>query len=336
MRDLLILSVDKTRASDPDVVGESDRPRVLALVDRWSREDLLRGFDLLTRAEQEVRSSDQPRYNMEMALLRLMHLRKLVPLTELLAGGGRSLSSGADGPRGPVPSRAPDSVGASGLRMPARPSSPPPPRAAAPMPRPASAAVVSPTASPTSAPTGPYRDAFIAELKSAKPTFYNLVVAQAFSIEANASGVTFAFQPNQKVPKSQCEDNRAWVQSVIEKVVGQKLPVHIVFTDAGAGARGAAAAPKPAAAAPAKPAATGTNQSSALEHDTVKHLLEVFPVEKTTIKRVRPMDIQAMMKQAQEMQQRLQQQMNDIRVEATAGGGMVTVVVNGHKHLLKP
>jgi DNA-binding YbaB/EbfC family protein len=46
------------------------------------------------------------------------------------------------------------------------------------------------------------------------------------------------------------------------------------------------------------------------------------------------MDIQAMMKQAQEMQQRLQQQMTDIRVEATAGGGMVTVVVNGHKHLL--
>jgi DNA-binding YbaB/EbfC family protein len=47
------------------------------------------------------------------------------------------------------------------------------------------------------------------------------------------------------------------------------------------------------------------------------------------------MDIQAMMKQAQEMQQRLQQQMTDIRVEATAGGGMVTAVVNGHKHLLK-
>ena len=45
------------------------------------------------------------------------------------------------------------------------------------------------------------------------------------------------------------------------------------------------------------------------------------------------MDIQAMMKQAQEMQQRLQQQMNDIRVEATAGGGMVTVVINGAKQL---
>lgn len=46
------------------------------------------------------------------------------------------------------------------------------------------------------------------------------------------------------------------------------------------------------------------------------------------------MNIQAMMKQAQEMQQRLQQQMTDMRMEATSGGGMVTVVVNGHKHLL--
>jgi DNA-binding YbaB/EbfC family protein len=45
------------------------------------------------------------------------------------------------------------------------------------------------------------------------------------------------------------------------------------------------------------------------------------------------MDIQAMMKQAQQMQERLRKQMAEIRVEATAGGGMVTVVVNGAKQL---
>ena len=45
------------------------------------------------------------------------------------------------------------------------------------------------------------------------------------------------------------------------------------------------------------------------------------------------MNIQNMMKQAQEMQQRLQQQMVEMRVEATAGGGMVTVVINGTKQL---
>ena len=46
------------------------------------------------------------------------------------------------------------------------------------------------------------------------------------------------------------------------------------------------------------------------------------------------MNIQAMMKQAQEMQQRLQKQLAELRVEATAGGGMVTVTVNGTKQVL--
>ncbi len=41
-----------------------------------------------------------------------------------------------------------------------------------------------------------------------------------------------------------------------------------------------------------------------------------------------------MMKQAQEMQERLQKQMAEMKIEATAGGGMVTVVVSGHKQLL--
>jgi DNA-binding YbaB/EbfC family protein len=46
------------------------------------------------------------------------------------------------------------------------------------------------------------------------------------------------------------------------------------------------------------------------------------------------MDIRQMMKQAQKMQEQLQKQMQDLRIEATAGGGMVTVVVNGSKQLL--
>jgi hypothetical protein len=44
-------------------------------------------------------------------------------------------------------------------------------------------------------------------------------------------------------------------------------------------------------------------------------------------------NIQAMMKQAQEMQERLKKQMTELRVEATAGGGMVTVTMNGTKQL---
>jgi len=43
--------------------------------------------------------------------------------------------------------------------------------------------------------------------------------------------------------------------------------------------------------------------------------------------------MQQMMKQAQQMQERLQQQMAESRVEGNAGGGMVTVVMNGAKQV---
>ena len=45
------------------------------------------------------------------------------------------------------------------------------------------------------------------------------------------------------------------------------------------------------------------------------------------------MNVQQMMKQAQQMQERMQKQMEEMRIEATAGGGMVTVVINGSKQV---
>ncbi len=47
-----------------------------------------------------------------------------------------------------------------------------------------------------------------------------------------------------------------------------------------------------------------------------------------------PGNMQGMMKQAQQMQERMQQEIAQIRVEATAGGGMVTVKMDGQKNLL--
>ena len=45
------------------------------------------------------------------------------------------------------------------------------------------------------------------------------------------------------------------------------------------------------------------------------------------------MNIQQMMKQAQQVQDQLQKQMVELRVGGNAGGGMVTVVVNGAKQV---
>ena len=45
-------------------------------------------------------------------------------------------------------------------------------------------------------------------------------------------------------------------------------------------------------------------------------------------------NMQQMMNQARQMQEKLAQEVAQIKVEATAGGGMVTVKMDGHKNLL--
>jgi DNA-binding YbaB/EbfC family protein len=47
-----------------------------------------------------------------------------------------------------------------------------------------------------------------------------------------------------------------------------------------------------------------------------------------------PGNMQGMMKQAQQMQERMQAEVAAIRAEGSAGGGMVTVKIDGHKNVL--
>ncbi|MEY4634712.1 MAG: polymerase subunit tau [Acidobacteriota bacterium] len=277
-RDLLILSVDPKRASDPDVAADAEKERLVAMAGQWSREDLLRAFDLLTRTEQEVRVSDQPRYNLEMGLLRLMHLRKLVPLGELLGLAEKGATA--------RPVLAPRAAAAA----PPRPA-PVPVRAATPAPPPPKAAPTSAKA-PVDQPVAvagigdsALKDAFLAEIKSQKSTFYNLVVASAYSIEVTPEKIVFAFQPNKKNAKLQCEDQKAWLSTVAEKVAGRPTPVTVVT--AAADAAPAPASLGPPVAAPsvssADLSAVALAKEEAMANATVQAVLEIFPVDKTTI-----------------------------------------------------
>lgn len=45
------------------------------------------------------------------------------------------------------------------------------------------------------------------------------------------------------------------------------------------------------------------------------------------------MDLQKMLKTAKDMQDRLQQELAALRVEGSSGGGMVNIVLDGHKAL---
>ncbi len=250
-RDLLVVSVDAGRLKDPDVASESERERVQSIGAKFSREDLLRTFDGFTRAEYDVRQSDYPRFQLEMALLRLMHLRKLLPLAELLEGAGaRGLAASAARPAAPTPPRsapAPPLAASRPTMPPAPPRQAPAPaarQAPAPVARPAApaarTAVAPPPAAAPSAPSHPgeplpegARDHYLAAVKAGKVFFYNAVVAQAYRIEVTPAGITFSFLPNQKVPRSQCDENRAWLESLGEQLFGRFIPVRIAVADPG-------------------------------------------------------------------------------------------------------
>lgn len=47
-----------------------------------------------------------------------------------------------------------------------------------------------------------------------------------------------------------------------------------------------------------------------------------------------PGNMQAMMQQAQKMQEKLQAEIAQIRVDGTAGGGMVSIKMDGHKNVI--
>ncbi len=315
-RDLLIVSVDGTRLKDPDVASESERTRVQALKEKFSREDLLRAFDGFTRAEQDVRVSDQPRFQLEMALLKLMHLRKLLPLAELLeGGGGRNPAAPAarPGASSSAPLRGPSTAlpqavappasrsSAPGQTVPAASASvPPPARPPAPVtartntaasPLPATLAAATPaTTTPAVADVLPEgaREAFLGAVRTGKTFFYNTVVAQAFRIDVTPARITLAFLPNQKVPRSQCEELRGWLEALAQQTFGRPIPVHVAIADpaepSGASAAKAAAAP-PRPAVKGALAGTGDDEirKEALSDPTVQAMLEIFPVERTKV-----------------------------------------------------
>jgi DNA polymerase-3 subunit gamma/tau len=210
VRDIMMTAVDPSRAGEGEL-AEGERDRLSQLAGRFSREDLMRAFDLLADAEEQIRAASQPRYHFEMMLLKWMHLRKLVPLTELI-----------------------EQMGGSGR--------PAPPRAAAPAPRPApapkqvAASAKSEPAPPAPARSDSFKDKFLAEIRAGKGFFYNTVVAQAQRIDVAGDRVTFTFLPTHKALKEQFEQSRQWLESTAERVAGRQIAVTAVQAAAAPGA----------------------------------------------------------------------------------------------------
>ena len=75
-------------STDPEIAGEGERDRLKALGAPLLARGSAAGVRRADARRDEIRNAAQPRYHLEMALLRWIHLRKLVSIEELIAGRG--------------------------------------------------------------------------------------------------------------------------------------------------------------------------------------------------------------------------------------------------------
>jgi DNA polymerase-3 subunit gamma/tau len=255
-------------------LAEGERERLTQLAARFSREDLMRAFDLLANAEQEIRTASHPRYQFEMLLLKWMHTRKLVPLTELLGGGGGSTSKAQiPNPKPQIPSKTVASavpVATATMPVKAAPASNPEPR------QPAEAGTAK--AGIPNPDSGNLKDKFLAEIRSGKQMLYNTVVAQAQRIDVTGDRITFVFGPAHSSLRGLLDQQKPWLDTAAERVAGRKIAVTSELSSL---------APQ---AAPANPESRIPNpgeapekkrdlKAEAMSSSTVQAMLDVFPAE---------------------------------------------------------
>ena len=311
IRDLLVLSIDSSRAADPEIAGEGERDRLVQLAQRFSREDLMRAFDAIARAEAEIRSAAQPRYHLEMALLRWMHLRKLVPLADLLQGRGspaRTMGGAVSPPRGsprePAPRPTPSPSGERERGAAPRPTPSPSgerERGAAPRPTPSPSRDPQATAgqsgsipAPSNAPAPGVKEALLKEIKQSNKVFHGMVVAPARRIDLEGDRLIFTFPADRRTAATQLKKKREWVEALASQIVGRRLTVEAVQAQegqklpreapgAGESEAGAAAAEPGDGDGPAGDGAADGLRARALGDPLVKAIQELFPAEITDI-----------------------------------------------------
>jgi len=290
-RDLLVLSIDSSRVSDPEIAADAERQALLDLSRRFSGEDLMRAFDVLTKAEFDIKAAAQPRYHLEMALLRWIHLGKLIPLADLISHVQSGAPAGAPSRPGvPQATPAPRSSGAPAQRTEvvkaiesrrAQNSGAPVP------PKPVARAALAEAAPEKGA--GDLKDRLLEDIRKQKKFFYGTVVAQAQRIDVEGDRIVFVFGPQHRALRAQLEQNRPWLEETASQLAGKKVAV---VSSEGAGTASAAGGPPSPAradsagtgAASKAPAAVGGDPKQALKERAlsdagVQTMLDVFAAE---------------------------------------------------------
>ncbi|MBV9958449.1 MAG: DNA polymerase III subunit gamma/tau, partial [Acidobacteria bacterium] len=112
LRDPLVAKVSGEMGASLDSSGV-DRKELARQAASFTESDLIRFFHSLTETENSLRTAAHPRYQLEVGLVKLMEMRRLAPLTELLARLDALEESLRTGTAPALPQRTPPASGGS-------------------------------------------------------------------------------------------------------------------------------------------------------------------------------------------------------------------------------
>jgi DNA polymerase-3 subunit gamma/tau len=218
-------------------VPNDERSTLAELAQALSEEDLTRFFQVLLRTEGEMRYSLQPRFHLELGLLKLVHARKLASLesllTELRAG-----ATGSGAPKPPAGSRPPVSApgparsfktqAATAAPTPASPGSP-------------AVGLHGPVSRPATTPVPPAipgqpEDSRLAAIKSLASTQSNLLgsLLEAVVGWRFENGTAQFLLPKQNawaVDILQSQERQETLRSVCAQVLGESVKIRVTLEE---------------------------------------------------------------------------------------------------------
>jgi len=241
-------------------VPDEDRSVIQRLAGLFSEEDLTRFFQIILRAQGEMRYSLQPRFHLELALMKLVHAPKLATIESLLSAvreSGMAPRGGAGGPGAPVrnPStpvtrppeikQAQSAPGSAAARAPVQVSRPIPPPATAsrepvqivePPPRPAASTNPHPTAPQSSEPlmAAAAEDARLAAIKAAlfeqsKEALMHLEEVTGWRCEDGQVHFMYAKKDAWRADVVRTPRVQEKLRAACEKVLGQPVKIYVTL-----------------------------------------------------------------------------------------------------------
>jgi DNA polymerase-3 subunit gamma/tau len=255
-RDLLLMRLEL----DSKVLGSAEEKAALKQRStHFSEQDLIRYFDLLLKLENDLRTTSQPRFHLEVGFIKLArigHIRDIEEVIgELRKGGSISTApvTNAVPPRKPI---APS------------PSMPAPPPAPVSRPAPATA----PPEPPVAAKPATFRDRFIRRVEERSPTT-SVYLQKAESVEQTGDRIELTMPNPAYFSGLDTKEHRAVLDAAAADLVGKPISVSLIMKKQTANVR-------------TEPESSGAVQS-AREEPLVKRFLEVFKGDLAQVKPVK-------------------------------------------------